>query len=1034
MKILDSITCQIENKVSLIEASAGTGKTYNIQNLFVRLIMETEFPIESILVVTFTEAATRELKSRIRSILSGINNYFNGYFADDIERIKNLANQGTIEKATKHKRIDIALQNFDKASIFTIHGFCKKMLDENVFSTSQFFNLKLQTNNEDTLYKITRDFYRLNFYNITREEYFLFSLSKINIENLVKFIRLLKNQSNYKFKKKYLDNNSLQLLNEFNLEIRKHYNRPELEKILNQETMKQNSYKPAILEKIFGAVDDFINYRHNPKLKDLLEKLTKSKIESGTKKGKSVHCLKLFSIIDSLFDNWNNIFNEYSNYKFQVFAKFFQTRLQDEKTTHGFRNFDDLVSVLQTNMVKNPRLTETICNSFKAILIDEFQDTDDLQYSIFSQMYQKSKIPVFLIGDPKQAIYSFRGGDIYVYRRVKDYITKAHGNFYTLKTNYRSTHNMVASINEMFSSLPKKWEFLNDFIIFYPVESNSQQNNKLLYKNKEVTKTLDIFLYNNANNENKSNEFAISQTVTEISKLISNQDYQISENGCSRNIVPSDITILVTKHSQARELLPKLQRANIPAVIQASGSVFDSIEAEALGLILKAIEEPKHLGYIRGALTSFLFNLDTKEIFQMNQGNSKEMEKWLLLFRNCYKKWRKSDFIETFNYLISETKLKQNLLSLENKERKITNLMHLQELIQKKETESSIGMNGIMRWYKEQLNPETRDSDEDMELRLDSDDMSIKIMTIHKSKGLEFPIVFCPFLWSQDNKIKNNTIIQYHDNDNNKIIDFESTNHEKAEKENLEESIRLAYVALTRSIYKACLFSVKNKKLSVLKYLLEPLNNIDRPEILNSLKNSKSTIIKDFVNSIHINIIECKINDYIPSKYQPEISIAQENISENIFHKKLHPSWHLNSFSSLNKHQQQIKIDYFKELDENERPAIQDEKTILDIHSFPAGAKVGSCWHAIFENISFADNIETIRQVIIEHLENHKILPPHLNESEENIYLGVLTKMVRNVLESNILPSKKLILQNIEDTHRLSELEFLFSIKKQCYQ
>ena len=187
MKLLNSITCPIENNVSLIEASAGTGKTYNIQNIFVRMIMENNFPIENILVVTFTEAATRELKSRIRNILTELNNFFENRNIKDQERIRKLANSGEILSKIKHKRIAQALRDFDKASIFTIHGFCKKKLDENTFSTSGYFNQELKKNRDDILIGIVHNFFRKYFYKISELEHYLNESLKIDFDSCMYF-------------------------------------------------------------------------------------------------------------------------------------------------------------------------------------------------------------------------------------------------------------------------------------------------------------------------------------------------------------------------------------------------------------------------------------------------------------------------------------------------------------------------------------------------------------------------------------------------------------------------------------------------------------------------------------------------------------------------------------------------------------------------------------------------------------------------------------------------------------------------------
>lgn len=1020
-QILDSITCPIDNNVSLIEASAGTGKTYNIQNLFVRMIMENGFSIESILVVTFTDAATRELKSRIRGILTDLSNYFTGRRVNEPERVIQLAEHSNISKNILFQRIEKALSNFDKASIFTIHSFCKKSLEENAFATGSFFNQQLQKNIEPILLQITQDFFRKYFYKTSEVEHYLNEYHKITINSCFKFLKNLQSKSNFIFSS---DNSHFDFTRESTAIFTRLENTFDRERILGKLTrdiisQARDKYNAENLEKFLQNAEEFLSGQYSAETFQLLEKFTTGAIESSLKAKKELPQDDFFAAVDNFF----TIVSDYKNAIYQKLYHFFCQEFQKEKLIDNFRTFDDLITVLDDSLRENQELVHQISKNYDAVLIDEFQDTDSSQYSIFAKLFLEESKPAFLIGDPKQAIYSFRGGDIYAYKTAKDYVLANGGYIYTLPTNYRSSENMVQAVNELFTKLPQKNKFLSDFIDFQSVDSREKLQDNLLYQKEPVTKSLRIFQDSDAQNTIQRDKFIFNQAISEIYKLLSDSDYQLFEKEKYRSVMPSDIAILVNTHAQAESLLPFLQKANIPAVIQATGSVYDSEEAQALNLVLKAIDEPGNLKCIRGALTTFLFDVTAEDLYQMHQEDSNEMEDWILFFRECQKRWSNGSFIEAFNYIVSKTALKQRLLSYENGDRKVTNLFHLQELIQQKEVDSSMGLSGLVNWFHSQLNPELREKENDIELRLETDEDALKIMTIHKSKGLEFPIVFCPFLWSKNTDVTKNLTIEYHNEQNQKVIDFEKNKAEKAEKEILEEDIRLVYVALTRSKYASYLFNVSVKKVNAIKYFLHQLNSENDTEILKSLKLKSG--IKDFDAFANVELVNCENTELFSGKYQMQRNSGETELKKPLFTGNLSTQWQVNSFSSLVRSNVSGKLKEFKDYDEESQQPEFDDISELNIFTFPAGANVGSCWHEIFEEISFQAEIETIKEIAAEKLTKYGIGTPELNLK----YAEITTEMVQAVLNCQLSHTGKIELRNITDRAKIHELEFFFSIK-----
>ncbi|MBN2281658.1 MAG: exodeoxyribonuclease V subunit beta [Candidatus Marinimicrobia bacterium] len=1021
-QILNSFICPIDSQVSLIEASAGTGKTYNIQNLFMRLIMEKDFPIESLLVVTFTDAATRELKSRIRTILTNLNHFFEGRCVPEKERVEQLIADRNVSKNLLASRIEKALRNFDKASIFTIHGFCKKSLEENVFATGSFFNRELQKNTDTVIERITQDFFRKYVYKMNPVEHQVVLYLEFTVKSCLTFLKDLENKSNIIFNSDY---SAFDFWPAFEKVKEKLLAAFDKERIINKLTPQiisqaKGQYSPENLDLYLTKTEYFLDDKFDFGSFHYLEKFTASAIRSALKAKKVYPEDEFFQAMDELF-------LMVSSFKIALYQKLYQYFLHEfqiEKNIEIFHTFNDLIQVLENSLKKNPDLVNNISKNYQAVLIDEFQDTDSLQYSIFHQLFiQKSK-PTFLIGDPKQAIYSFRGGDIYAYKSARDYVLSSSGHFYTLPTNYRSTTMMVRALNDFFGDVSRKNKFLSDFIDFRKVDAKIDCRDHLAGQAGPLQKSLHIFYHPDSENNDQRDSFAINRTVFDILKLLSEPDYQIIEAGTSRLISPRDIAILVNTHRQAEALLSPLKNVGIPAVIQTDGSVYDSEEAEAFFRLLKAIYEPGNLKALRGALTSFLFDVTAEELYQMHHENSAEMDRWLLFFRECQRKWMKGSFIEAFNYLMLETNLKPRLLSLENGDRKITNLFHLQELIQQKEIDAALGLSGIVNWYGNQLNPDTREKKDDTELRLETDQEALKIMTIHKSKGLEFPIVFCPFLWSGKIDVSKKLFLEYHNASHQKIIDLEKLETHKAQQEILEEDIRLVYVALTRAKYATYISVPSNKEANALHYFLFRQQEGQNPEILNSLK--MSTVIRDFSAYDNIAMTFCSDEPKVEGRYQMRAPGPQKAVQKIQFEGNLSRQWQISSFSSLSKSNLSGPSHDLRDYDEVSRQPETDNSEELNIFTFPAGTKTGNCWHEIFEEISFRDDGEKILEVAKAKLNRFGIVPDSSHRFQDYAY--ITRQMVENVLQCKISTKEDLQLIDIPREKRLSELEFFFTL------
>jgi len=496
MKSLNPLHITLE-KSTLIEASAGTGKTYTIATLFCRLVARG-YPVESILVVTFTEAAAAELKLRIRKRLfdtlkqlmpkkDSSDDPNEESIEDDLVRY--FSNQE--EKSLICQRLQHAITCFDQASIMTIHSFCMKVLKENAFESHSLFDIELVPDNSQFLHQVCFDFFMnkisqldpiflsfLKHRHVTPEN-FIQSFRQIvaNVDIIIKpagcIFKDISDEYRNTIKKIY-----------HHLSAQKH---AIIDKIQTHKGLDKRSYSkknvPKWLEntllKLTREGDNcfFIMTEKG----DPLYKFTRSRIITKTKSDAHPPQDQLFDLCENLLDFYKNFENNLIFLKIE-FLLFFHQELKKLKTTQGAFFFDDLVNDLACSLESEnaQALIQSIRKTFRACLIDEFQDTDPKQYDIFSTLFGTGETPFFMIGDPKQAIYAFRGGDIFAYLKA----TQESSQQFTLDKNYRSAPSLVASINEVFSNIDNP--FLFNAIAFSKICTPSLAMDRMLDKGRPI--------------------------------------------------------------------------------------------------------------------------------------------------------------------------------------------------------------------------------------------------------------------------------------------------------------------------------------------------------------------------------------------------------------------------------------------------------------------------------------------------------------------------------------------------------------------
>jgi exodeoxyribonuclease V beta subunit len=1062
MIIFDPINTPLEG-TNLIEASAGTGKTHTITGLFLRLILEKKYTVNQILVVTFTKAATEELKERIRKKLSEAKSAF----------IKGSSHDALIDILIKKsddmvlaiQSIQDALLNFDDAAIFTIHGFCRRILNENAFETQSLFDTELVTDPADINREIAEDFWRKYVYKLPMEcisyilkniygpEYFL-KLSALKHSTNIRIIPELEKPdltSLDGFRAMFEKLKSLwpgsrlqvmQLLKDPSLNGRV-YGSPKTE--VNQKGI---SKRDLIVGSLGAAMDRFVDEKSVgfPLFRDF-EKLTATKIKRSTRKNHPPPSHEIFNICDVLYEQGAGLTAEMETYVLYLktcFLKFAGKQLSAAKKQRNILFYDDLLIKVKDALEseKGNILAETIRNKYHAGLVDEFQDTDAVQYAIFSRIFHSKKSMLFMIGDPKQSIYSFRGADIFSYMKAAQ---KADSKF-TLIKNWRSDPDLIIAVNTIFSNTRSPFVF--DRIGFEAVISGEKKESI----SPQFSPAFILWYLGINENADPSKPLSKTESVPLIARAVANEISRLvlsnknTPSTCLQGfrrdgVTTSDIAVLVRTNRQAQIIKKALSLKNIPSVLHNMGNIFHTHEAMEMERILLAIVEPGNERVYHAALVTDIIGVSGIEIDSAGD-ESLTLEERRDRFRKYSGLWTRYGFIRMFRMLLSEEKVRERLLKFPDGERRLTNMLHLAEILHKESHDKKLGMTGLLKWLSVQRNTDVLLS-ETHQLRLESDDLAVKIITIHKSKGLEFPVVFCPFIW--DGVLTKYREILFHDSDNNDTPTLDLGSHAIdshlvfAQNEQLSENLRLLYVALTRAVKRCYLVwgRFNTAETSALAYLLhhrEPLKNFnekDNPVLSLKMRFSGKNVPDFFEDLKQIEIKSKKNIKLLPlpiedGKAYPAKEDKKERLSYRRFSGKIDATWKISSFSHLISQRppdeelpdRDTINDFYTSTTENDL----NLKDHTDIFSFPKGTRAGLFFHDIFEHLDFAVNCPDPKcRLVTEKLGAYGF---------ESKWQQPVCSMIDRVLSTPLcIENITVKLSSVQSGNRINEMEFYFPLK-----
>ena len=1019
---------------TLIEASAGTGKTYNIQHLYLRFVVEKGFKPAEILVVTFSEAATNELKERIcgnlrkadkllsfRAVNKSFSNLPEG---EDMSLLailqKGVDNFGLAEI---RRRVGFALCAFDEAAVSTIHSFCLKVLQDHAFESGMPYGVEV-TESKRGLYKeFAYDFLRKHGMNNKSFE------SRLFRKNFTEewFVSIAENVYG-KDDIKYLDiqefpdikNMYATLVSEYDLQWQKYAKRNkklgELFAVIEQKSVANE----AVCEHVYELIAE-LNIAKNKYFQEKFsEEFQKSFLGI---KGYAEQVVRKYSIL---------------------FFKFLKNKYKDSVVTKNNRvlSFDDFLYMTEQAIhKKNSRLVQVVRREYSAVLVDEFQDTSSVQFDIFYSFFGGGVLPFFMIGDPKQSIYGFRGADIFSYLKA----VNASGVMQrTLKRNFRSTPELLKNFNLLFSGAPSM-PFIYKQIEYTEVIAGRNDSEKMVFSQERTP--LEIWwneFSGNSVGAGEAQELAISAVVSDIIAKLEQSDvgsaYVSGESG-REHLVPEDFAVLVNNNSQAVAVRDELVRRGVPAVVLKSGNVFSSTEARQLFDILAGVVNPGNERLVKAALSCDCFAYTLAELHGLNTVEQRVWEYWLDFFHVLKELWLSAGILVMLKRLfysehdaIGRRSCNINLVRGGRAQRVLTNYYHLFEIFAQKENELAFTPEQLLSEFERfVLNPE---EESEYEMRLENDSKAVKVITVHKSKGLQFNIVYVPFFFMHDVSKnifpKTRPLVGNFQEEEKRVIFFSAVEishyQEELQKKNQAELLRLFYVALTRAINKCIVLggNIKGMKNCGLGVLLG--NDFER--VAGWREDGLISIADDWV---------CTSGVYYGSSEEVELSFTA-------FTGSISREWGVMSYSSLVRHDfeaddvRKDRIDvriaelFGRDSVLHEGSGLELSGSIIDnLAVFPSSSKTGSAIHEILEEADFSRGSNSLEdELILNRLHKYGLLDNGYSGHEYTVEIKAVRSLIEIVsavkLENTFVD--KFSLNSVSPEQVVSEMSFYFPVNK----
>ncbi|MBQ4479967.1 MAG: UvrD-helicase domain-containing protein [Victivallales bacterium] len=1100
----DSMKCELDG-CSLIEASAGTGKTYTIETLYLRLLLEKKLPVEQILVVTFTKLATAELQERLRGILTAARDCLRQPDNPEIpSRLTGFVEKWHAEAAAegvsyqqyteeKCRLCERALSQFEQAPISTIHGFCQQILQDNAFESGVRFGRELLDDEaqQEILDRGFADFFRQQCYDSNHPLRAWLMTEPLGITKPDELKNTLKKVVTDVVSDEKIDGGTDALsgkpediLEETELQFESWLGWRPGRSWFDAEPSEPEMEEFRLALKSFAAL---------PKGRDSKSKLATCRLmgEEGWNYTGALGELA-----------WR--LRRYKAAMLRLAKRRVIRFFLGEKSRRNFFTYDDLLNEV-SRQLSNPKmcmeLQKNIRRKFPCAIIDEFQDTDPVQNSIFARLYMEDEpsapwpadAPVrtfFMIGDPKQAIYGFRGGDLPAYMKAKQEIPP--GRCHSLNTNFRSSRQYIAAMNRLFDR--------SSFFTRFGLESAvlpAENAPKLLFHGQEWKFGTQALI---SKKSLPSVTAACQELAVEIRRLVE-LGVLVRIQGKEHQLNFGDIAVLVRGNKTLRIVETTLNNEHIPCSAVGNISVFSRPQAGILRQFLEGVQNASHLPTVVRVMAMPIFVFSPAQIDEMVDGAQPHFQEWLHGLKEI---WFRRSFLAMFDEFLGTSMAKmlgdavpeelssqrdctvaEMIAGGEEGREGLAIYRQLAELLHAVAQERRLGGTALLNYLDEQMAHCENANGEPAEtevLRMTTQEPAVRLMTMHKSKGLQFPFVFVfSFL---NKKVGGHEPESYHTalGERRYLVDVsledasDSEHRKQGRLESAEEELRLFYVAVTRARFFVRFLDGRPSESSFFNVCLsgrrvqaaEKSESADKGSgVLGGPEAAKpGDDLMKLSNWPDVTGTLMELEEFPGKGEQGEELQAVAQPSPNpptsgAIHEEFPqgyeevPGWMTNSFTGLSSFSDEAR-NQLKELmkDDDDTDAMATDGEDLEerlkmpmVFRLPHGVTAGTRWHLLFEELDFqAEEKTLIEELLPAQFREQGLLRrgnAPVSPMEMTMRQNAAIEMVRGVLwnplpvplapgERPAFPSRHLdfCLRDVDREHRRAELRFTYWMRR----
>ena len=982
--------------LQLVEASAGTGKTFTLATLYARLVIERQLPVEQILAVTFTEAATQELRTRIRERLGLAARLADGA-AVDPAKAGDVLTARLVQAALAHEtadtlrtRLRLAAEAMDLAPVHTIHGFCRRALADHALEAGQVpGDVELLKNERGLREEVATDLWRQVCQDADAARTLMAlwpspaamasSLRDlVGVDVLLPAPQAVDEAGERDLRERFaaagvaVAQSWERVGDQTHVAFRACMDAGWLSATTHGDRSTQPGWRALEAWAQGGGIgapaDDRVRLFGTGKLAGAVKKAFQGQVSTPAN--------PLTDAIDAWFALREQVEQADEQRRVTLVHRLRREageRLEKIKRERRLQGFDDLIRGLAQALdgEQGEALANALRAQYRIALVDEFQDTDPLQWAIFNRVFAQAPDDggpraLFLIGDPKQAIYRFRGGDVFTYLEA----AKQASGHDTLKRNFRSRPLVLTSVQALYAGAGDQ-PFGQDKIPFVEVGPGGSVADDALVIEGAVAPALHFLTWPDAPSRDQADdgsdaakpakpakpakrEYSAEQArqlatvacVASIRTLLGTGHAQLREGGALRPVRPGDIAVLVETHRQAQQVQRALMRAGVPSVAAGRDSLYLSDEATDLLTLLEACLHLADDARLRGALATPLLGLDAGALAALDADGPAHRE-WQDRALAWRQRWDRHGPLALVTDLCALNA--PRLLALDDGERRLTNWLQLAEALQSAGAgQDAAGLADLLR---DRIAHADADNEEEL-MRIESDAARVKVLTLHKSKGLEFPLVFLPFL-SQAGKAGPRAgslpLARFHDGVQRvaRLNDGDAEAWKKAseadKRETRAEKLRLLYVGLTRARLATwvCFGPTKDAHETALAWLLHADVRVPKPGKLDAqaIRTRLDPLAQIAPDAIVVQDAPSQVPPGAPVlEAMPEVPPAA------LPKRRFNRDWWVHSFSGLAR-EAGGGADVRRANDESE--------PLLPASRF-SGARFGNVLHEALETVDFA--------------------------------------------------------------------------------